>query len=195
MDENTALAHCVHVNKEELEIIKETGAGVIHNPMSNMLNAVGIADVPKMIDMGIDLGIGNDGYIFDPFENIRSTFLLHKVSKRDPRVMNPKKVFEMATIGGAKLYNVEENLGSLEEGKKSDIVIFNPSIQFTPINKKSIYGHIINSLDGNDAETVIVDGEKLVENKEPVHLNKEKIEKDSIESTENLWRKLNAYEG
>ena len=79
--------------------------------------------------------------------------------------------------------------------KKADIVIFNPSIQFTPINKKSIYGHIVNSLDGNDAETVIVDGEKLVENKEPVHLNKEKIEKDSIESTENLWRKLNAYEG
>mgnify|MGYP000235143133 CR=1 FL=1 len=192
LDENTALAHCVHVNEEELEIIKESGAGVIHNPMSNMLNGVGIADVPKMLDMGINVGIGNDGYIFDPFENIRSSFLLHKVNKRDPRVTNPKKVFEMATIDGAKLYNVDNEIGSLEEDKKADLVIFDPSIQMTPINKKSVYGHIVNSLRGGDAETVIVNGEKLVEDNEPTHLNRKEIENESIETSKDLWKELGA---
>ncbi len=192
LDENTALTHCVHVNEDELKLIKETGAGVLHNPMSNMLNAVGVADVPGMIDLNIPIGIGNDGYIFDPFENIRSTFLLHKVNTEDPRVLSPKKVFEMATIEGARIYNLEDEIGSLEEGKKADVVIFDPRVRMTPINKDSVYGHLVNTLDGDDADTILVGGEKLVEDGTPISCDKEKIEEESLEASKDLWKKLEA---
>ncbi|MFN4133735.1 MAG: amidohydrolase family protein, partial [Candidatus Hadarchaeales archaeon] len=134
---DVVLAHCVNVSDEELEIIQKSGAKVAHNPMSNMLNAVGVAPVVKMLRRGIPVGLGNDGYIFDGFENIRAAYLIHKVANRDPRVISPREVLEMATIKGAELYGLENELGSIEVGKLADIIVINPTLAPTPIKPET----------------------------------------------------------
>jgi len=189
---DVVLAHCVNVNDDELEIIKSTGAKVAHNPMSNMLNAVGVAPVPKMLKMGIQVGLGNDGYIFDGFENIRAAFLLHKVALRDPRMISPVEVLEMATIRGAELYGLGNELGSLEPGKLADVIIVNPSIAPTPLRPESVVGHIVNTVDGDDVETVIVGGNVVMRNRKVLTMDECEVVKTSRKSSEKLWTKLGA---
>ncbi|MFW9849297.1 MAG: amidohydrolase family protein, partial [Candidatus Thorarchaeota archaeon] len=84
LGKRTVLAHCVHVNKHELELISESGSSVAHNPMSNALNAVGTSPVPDMLEMGITVGLGNDGWIYDPFENMRYALTVHRLARNDP---------------------------------------------------------------------------------------------------------------
>lgn len=189
---DVVLAHCVHVNDDELALIKKTGAKVAHNPMSNMLNAVGVAPVVKMQMMDIPVGLGNDGYIFDGFENIRAAFLLHKLALRDPRVITPMEALEMATIRGAELYGLENKLGSIEPGKLGDIIIINPSLAPTPLRSESVVGHIVNTVDGDDVETVIVNGHIVMRNRKVLTLDEEDVVETSRKSGERLWQKLGA---
>jgi len=97
------LAHCVHLNSKEIDLIARTNTGVAHNPMSNMLNAVGVSPVQQMIAQKVTIGLGNDGYIFNMFENMRTAFLLHRLNSRDPNAIDSYTILEMATINGAKL--------------------------------------------------------------------------------------------
>jgi len=189
---DVVLAHCVHVNDDELTIIKKTGAKVAHNPMSNMLNAVGVAPVVKMLSMGIPVGLGNDGYIFDGFENIRAAFLLHKLAHGDPRSITPMEALEMATIRGAELYCLENELGSIEPGKLADIIIVDPRRAPTPLYPESVIGHIINTVSGNDVETVIVGGNILMRERKMLSMEEEEVIKLSRKSAEKLWQKLGA---
>ena len=189
---DVVLAHCVHVNDDELAIIKKTGAKVAHNPMSNMLNAVGVAPVVKMLSMGIPVGLGNDGYIFDGFENIRAAFLLHKVALRDPRTISPMEVLEMATIKGAELYGLQNELGSIEPGKLADVIIINPTLAPTPVRSESVVGHIVNTVDGDDVETVIVGGSILMRDRKVLTMDEDEVIKVARKSAEKLWRKLGA---
>jgi putative selenium metabolism protein SsnA len=189
---DVVLAHCVHVNDEELEIIKKTGAKVAHNPMSNMLNAVGVAPVPKMLKMGIPVGLGNDGYILDGFENIRAAFLLHKVANRDPRVISPREVLEMATVKGAELYGLGDELGSLEPGKLADMIIINPAIAPTPVTPESVLGHLVNTVDGDDVETTIVEGTVLMRERKILSMDENEVVNVSRKAAKKLWQKLGA---
>lgn len=187
---DVVLAHCVHVNDEELEIIQKTGAKVAHNPMSNMLNAVGVAPVVKMLKMGIKVGLGNDGYIFDGFENIRAAYLLHKVALKDPRVISPREVLEMATIRGAELYGLENELGSIEEGKLADIIVINPGIAPTPVRADSVLGHLVNTVDGDDVESVVVGGRVLMKEKNIATMDEDHVVNVSRKAAEKLWQRL-----
>ncbi len=189
---DVVLAHCVHVNDDELSIIKKTGAKVAHNPMSNMLNAVGVAPIIKMQMMDIPVGLGNDGYIFDGFENIRAAFLLHKLALRDPRVMPPMEALDMATIRGAELYGLEDKLGSIEPGKLADIIIINPSLAPTPLRSESVVGHIVNTVDGDDVETVIINGHIVMHDRKVLTLDEEDVVETSRKSAEKIWQKLGA---
>lgn len=190
--QDVVLAHCVHVNDDELAILKNTGSKVVHNPMSNMLNAVGVAPVVKMLLMGIPVGLGNDGYIFDGFENLRATFLLHKVALRDPRAISPMEALEMVTIRGAELYGLGNELGSIETGKLADIIIINPAIAPTPVRPESVVGHIINTIDGDDVETVIVGGKVVMRERKMQTLDETETVKVARKSAEKLWQKLGA---
>jgi cytosine/adenosine deaminase-related metal-dependent hydrolase len=186
------LAHCVHVNDDELAIIKRAGAKVAHNPMSNMLNAVGVAPVVKMLAMGITVGLGNDGYIFDGFENIRAAFLLHKVALRDPRVVSSMEVLEMATIKGAELYGLGNELGSLESGKLADIIILDPAVAPTPVRSESVMGHLVNTMRGEHVKTVIVGGNILMREGKVLTIDEQKAVRVARKSAEKLWHKLGA---
>ncbi len=189
---DVVLAHCVQVNDDELNIIKKTGAKVAHNPMSNMLNAVGVAPVAKMLALGIPVGLGNDGYIFDGFENMRAAYLMHKLALRDPRVISPMEVLEMATIRGAELYGLGNELGSIETGKLADIIIIDPKRAPTPVIPESVVGHIVNTVSGNDVETVIVGGNLLMRDGKMLSMEEEEAIRVSRKSAEKLWQKMDA---
>ncbi|MEM1945298.1 MAG: amidohydrolase [Nitrososphaerota archaeon] len=184
----TVLAHCVHLNMREIGLLRETGTHVAHNPMSNMLNAVGVMMLPEMLSLGVNVCLGNDGYVFDMFENMRCCYLLHRVDRRDPSVINPQTVVEMATINAARAYGLHE-LGSLEVGKKADLIIVKPEVYATPASG-SVYGYIVNGLRGGDVETVIVGGEVVVQNRRLTRLDKSVAEERVRRTIGRLWERL-----
>ena len=184
------LAHCVNLDEHEIKLVAETETRVAHNPMSNMLNAVGVAPILKMLKQKVTVGLGNDGYIFDMFENMRAAYLLHRVNSRNPNAIEPYTILEMATINGATLYGIQNQIGSIEPGKKADIILIKPSILPTPLNASSVVGHLINTVDGDDVETVIVDGEPIVKDKRLLTFDESKAQSVSQIAAAKLWDRL-----
>jgi len=182
------LAHCVHLNEREIELIAKSSASVAHNPMSNMLNAVGVASLTEMLDNGVNVGLGNDGYVFDMFENMRAAFLLHRVARRNPNRPSPQEVVEMCTVNAARAYGLS-SLGSIEAGKKADIIVVRPTFTATPYSG-SIYGYIINSLRGPDVRDAMVDGQLVMKNRKLLTLDVRKAEAHVLRVMGRLWQRL-----
>jgi putative selenium metabolism protein SsnA len=187
---NTVLAHCVNIDENEIRILAETDTGIAHNPMSNMLNAVGVAPLLDMLRMKVRVGLGNDGYIFDMFENMRTAFLLHRVHHKNPNAIDPYTILEMATINGAGLYGMEKEIGSIEPGKRADVIIIKPSVLPTPLNANTVVGHLINTVDGDDVETVLIDGRLVVSNKKLLTVDEQKAQETSQAAAAKLWDRL-----
>ena len=187
---NTVVAHCVNIDEKEIGILADTDTGVAHNPMSNMLNAVGVAPLLDMLQKKVRVGLGNDGYIFDMFENMRAAFLLHRVHHKNPNAIDPYTVLEMATINGAGLYGMEEEIGSIELGKRADVIIIRPNVLPTPLNVNTVVGHLINTVDGDDVETVLIDGKPVVKNKKLLTVDEEKAQEISQVAAAKLWDRL-----
>ncbi|MFX1576273.1 MAG: amidohydrolase family protein [Promethearchaeota archaeon] len=187
---DVVLAHCVHVNHDELELIKGSGAIVAHNPMSNMNNAVGTSPVKEMYELGIPVCLGNDGFIFDAMENIRTAFLVHKLHHHDTRVTTPQQIIEMATINGAQAYGLGNKLGSIEQGKLADIVMLHPNPRVTPILPSGIYGYLVYGCTAHEVEHVFVNGRQVVEDHQVVSVKAEVVEKALERVVPKLWEKL-----
>jgi 5-methylthioadenosine/S-adenosylhomocysteine deaminase len=187
----TVLAHCVHINSHEIDIIAKRRAAVAHNPMSNMLNAVGVSPVPAMLDKGITIGLGNDGWIYDPFENMRCALTVHRLASGNPSEIGPNEIFRMATIEGAHCYGVGNEIGSLEKRKFADIVILDDSRVPTPLTPNSVIGHIINTFGGRDVRDVIVNGEIVVKDRLLTQTSDAHVSDVSKKSAESLWLRLN----
>jgi len=187
---DVVLAHCVHVNQDELELIRGSGATVAHNPMSNMNNAVGVAPIKEMYELGIPVCLGNDGFIFDAIENIRTAYLIHKVHHLDTRVTTPQQVIEMATINGAQIYGLADKLGSIEIGKQADLVMLHPNPRVTPILPGGVYGYIVYGCTAHDVEHVFVNGNQVVENHQVTSVKQEDVEKALDRVVPALWKKL-----
>jgi len=186
--------HVVQATEDELKILKKYGVKVAHNPMSNMINGVGVPPVPKMLSMGITVGLGNDGYIMDVFDNMRSAFLLHKVHLRDPRVMPVDTVVRMATIDSAKVLGVESNIGSIEPGKDADITIISPEFVHTPLDERTVYGHLVNTFTGNDVWGVLSRGEWVVKNRMFTRVDTEKVMEYAHKVVNRLWDRMLSME-
>jgi 5-methylthioadenosine/S-adenosylhomocysteine deaminase len=188
LSSRAVLAHCVHLNEREIELIGRSSASVAHNPMSNMLNAVGVAPLVEMLDHGVNVGLGNDGYVFDMFENMRAAFLLQRVARRNPNRPSPQEVVEMCTVNAARAYGLA-SLGSISAGKRADIIVVRPSFVATPYSG-SVYGYVVNGLTGPDVRDVVVDGEVVVREKKMLKIDVEKSEKQVLKTMERLWRRL-----
>ncbi|MHA2032360.1 MAG: amidohydrolase family protein, partial [Candidatus Kariarchaeaceae archaeon] len=162
----TALAHAVHINQREIDLIAETNTNIAHNPKSNELNAVGVAQLPEMLSKGINIGVGNDGFIYDAIENMRTAYLMHKLNHRNPsQVPTPLEVVQMITINAAQAIGLRDQIGSVEEGKKGDFVIFDCSALPTPIHEGNVYGHLVyGSFSRRDIKQVIINGKSIVKN-------------------------------
>jgi len=188
LSRRAVLAHCVHIGEDEIELIGRSEASVAHNPMSNMLNAVGVSPLLKMIDHKVNVGLGNDGYVFDMFENMRAAYLLQRVARRNPNRPSPQQVVEMCTVNAARAYGLS-SLGSLSKGKKADILVIKPTFMATPYTG-SVYGYIVNGLRGADVRDVLVDGEVVVRAKKPVKIDLEESQKKVLRTMDSLWERL-----
>ena len=187
---DVVLAHCVNLDDHEINLVAETKTGIAHNPMSNMLNAVGVAPILKMLKHNVTVGLGNDGYIFDMFENMRAAYLLHRVNSRNPNALDAYSILEMATINGAKLYGVQGQVGSIEPGKRADIIIIKPNILPTPLTATSVVGHLINTVDGDDVDTVMVEGKTIVKGRRLLTFDEDKAQSTAQTAAVKLWDRL-----
>ena len=126
-DARVIAAHCVHIDEEEMRTLKESGAGVAHNPTSNLKLGSGIAPIAKMVEMGLAVGIGTDGPAsnndLDMFEEMRLAALLAKGIGRDPTALPARDALAMATRLGAEAIDLGEITGSLEPGKRADLIV------------------------------------------------------------------------
>ncbi len=187
----TIAAHCVHVDAYEMEILQETGTRVVHNPRSNMNNAVGVADVPGMLKRGIDVGLGNDGFSSNMFTEMHTAYLLHKLSQGDPRVMGGDQVMQMAFQNNAQIANLffPDPLGQLSVGALADIILVD-YVPTTPLTAGNFPWHIIFGVDGTGVDTTIVGGRVLMRNKQLLTLDEEEICAKSRELAGKLWKRL-----
>jgi cytosine/adenosine deaminase-related metal-dependent hydrolase len=171
----TVLAHMCHLDLDvDLEILKRTGTSVAHNPTSNCKLSDGIAPVPQMLDYGVNVALGTDGIgsnSYDLFRDMHLAGILHKGVTMNPKVLPAEQVLEMATINGAKALGLEDDIGSLETGKKADFVVVNSdSLYAAPYDLTQVgeggmhpVTAVVHSASGNDVDMVVVDGAVLVE--------------------------------
>jgi 5-methylthioadenosine/S-adenosylhomocysteine deaminase len=172
-------AHCVWLSDEEIEIIKKHDVKVSHNPCSNMKLASGVAPVSKLIENGVCVSIGTDGASsnnnLDLIEELKTASLLQKVSTLDPKVLNSDESIEMATIKGAEALGLSDEIGSIEVGKKADIILIDTnSANMTP-DSSSLSSNVIYSANGSNVDTTICNGKILMENKKLTALDEEEI--------------------
>jgi 5-methylthioadenosine/S-adenosylhomocysteine deaminase len=175
-------AHVIQANEKELEILKKYNVGIAHNPESNMKLAAGVSPVPMMLKMNMPVGLGTDGAAsnndLNLWEEMDTAAKLHKVFSGDPKVMSAKEVFEMATIGGARALHLQDKIGSIENGKRADIVIVNfDSLHQTPFY--NVYSHLVYATKASDVSDVIIDGKVILRNKRLITLNEKDIKKDA----------------
>ncbi len=186
----TVLVHSIHVNEGELGLIKKRGAKVVHSPMEEMLDGVGATPVMKMTSSDISVGVGDGGYSFDWFENIRTAYLLQKVVTHGPDALTPMEVLEMATIKGAELYGLQNEVGSIEHGKLADIIIVNPGHSPVPLRSDNVVDHVVNAVSGRNVETVLVGGNVVMSNREVQTVDEMEAAKQVKRSVERIWQKL-----
>lgn len=179
----TTAAHCVHINNSEMHILKRANVGVVHNPTSNLKLASGMAPITQMVDMGLHVGIGTDGPAsnndLDMFEEMRLAALLAKGSTGDPTALPAKTVLAMATSGGASSLHLENTTGSLEPGKRADLIL----IEISPLhnaprfrrNADGIYSQLVYAAKSSDVNDVMVDGRWLMQDKVLLTLNENEL--------------------
>jgi 5-methylthioadenosine/S-adenosylhomocysteine deaminase len=171
-------AHCICLSERERQIMAKHDVKVAYNPVANMKIAQGIPKIKDLMDLGVTVGIGTDGpasnNAIDMLKDVKFAALLQKVHYMDPTVMPAYQVVRMATVNGAKALGLEANVGSLEAGKKADIVLINfEKPHLTP--RHDIYANIVYSACGSDVETVIVNGAILMEGREVKTLDEEDV--------------------
>jgi 5-methylthioadenosine/S-adenosylhomocysteine deaminase len=178
-------AHSVWLTKSEVNLFGKRGVRVSHSPVSNMkLASGGTAPIPEMWDAGVPVGLGTDGPAsnngLDMFDTMKMTALVHKNYRWDPTIMNAQRVLDMATVDGARCIGREKELGSVEVGKRADLVLLDlrdPNL--IPIHRKeTVVSDLVYSANGQNVDTTIVDGRPLMVNRNFRKLDQEKIGED-----------------
>jgi 5-methylthioadenosine/S-adenosylhomocysteine deaminase len=170
--------HCVSMDDEDVRIFADHGCKAVHNPESNMKLSSGIAPVPAMLNAGVTVGLGTDGCAsnnnLDMFQEMDTAAKLHKVASLDPTVMDAKTVIRMATCEGAKALGMEQCIGSLEVGKKADIIMIDLNKpHLTPLYNE--YSHLVYAAGGADVDTVFINGKMVMNNRRLLTINEEEI--------------------
>lgn len=185
----TVLAHMVHPDPKagDFDIMRETRTTISHNPTSNCKLGSGISPIPDMLKAGVNVALGTDGApcnnTYDMFREMHLAAILHSGVRESAGIITAHDVLEMATINGARALSLEKSVGSLEVGEKADFVIVTPGLQSVPwVSEDSLGGMdpvtvIVHSCTGSDVETVVVDGQTLVEGGKLVLVNEQDVVK------------------
>ncbi len=172
------LAHGVHVNDRDIDVLKNISGGIVHNPISNMKLGSGFAPVKQMREAGINVALGTDGQgstnTLDMFEEIKLAAYLQKGMYLSSTAISAKDVLQMATIEGARVLGIDSEVGSLEVGKKADIILID--LNKPHLNPKhDIYSLLAYSVNGADVDTTIIDGKVVMENRNIQNIDEKEI--------------------
>ncbi len=182
-------AHCIHLTEKEMWLLATHNVKVAHNPVANMKLAQGIAKIKELRDLGVVVGLGTNGpasnNTLDMFETMKIAVLLQKLTYLNPTVLPAYEALKMATVDGAKALGMERNIGSLEIGKRADIILIDLSKpHLKPLH--DIYACIVYSAHGSDVDTVIVDGKILMENQQVKTLDEKAVMEEAEKTASDL---------
>jgi 5-methylthioadenosine/S-adenosylhomocysteine deaminase len=188
-------AHVVWPTGNDLQTLKTLGVGVVHNPQSNMKLASGVAPVPKMLSDGVLLGLGTDGAAsnndLNMWEEMDTAAKLHKVFSGDPKVLTAQQAFELATIRGAQALHLEKEIGSLELGKKADIVIVERDA-LNQIPLYNLYSDLVYATKASDVHTVIINGRIVMRDRKLLTLDEAAIKESASVFRQRIIQSLKA---
>lgn len=180
---DTVAAHCVWLSDHEIEIMRDTGTHISYNPVSNAKLGNGVARVPEYLAAGINLGLGTDDAPCnnnnDMFEVMKYASLFQKAVHTDASLLQSEQVLEMATLGGARALGMEDQIGTLESGKKADIILVDfHALALTPVftgKNSNITAHLVYAAHGDNVDTVIINGRVVMRNRDLLLVDEEKI--------------------
>lgn len=186
----TIAVHCVHVSPGEMDLLKKTDTCVVHNPQSNMNNAVGVAPVLDMLKKGIPVGLGTDGMTSNMRDEVRVANILHKLAKKDPRVFFAESC-ALLLDNNAKIASrfFERPVGVLKKGAYADLVIID-YVPPTPLDKNTFLGHFLFGICGARVDTTIVNGKVLMRRGKLLDIDEEKIAARSRELAKKFWKRF-----
>jgi 5-methylthioadenosine/S-adenosylhomocysteine deaminase len=193
LNERVIAAHMVWPQGSDIAILKRRGVGVVHNPQSNMKLASGVAPVPQMIRENLLVGLGTDGAAsnndLNMWEEMDTVAKLHKVFSGDPKVISAQQAFELATIRGAQALHLEKEIGSLETGKRADLLVVNRDT-LNQIPLYSVYSDLVYATKASDVESVIINGRIVMRNRRLLTLNETAVKNDARAFRDRILKSL-----
>ncbi len=197
LEAKVTAAHCVHLDEGELHTLLHHGVGVAHNPTSNLKLASGFAPVVRMLELGLDVGIGTDGPAsnndLDMWEEVRLAALLAKGVTSDPTALPARQALAMATIGGARALHIGDMVGSLEPGKRADVAIVDlRSVHNTPRfarDREALYAQLVYAAKGSDVRDVMCQGQWLMRERELLTLDEQAL----VAEAADVARKIDTF--
>ncbi len=191
-------AHCVWMSNKEMKMMAGAGASVSHNPTSNAKLGSGIAMVPELLRAGINVGIGHDDGTCnnngDMFESMKMTSLIQRANRLDAGIMTAGQVLGMATMNGARGLGLEKEIGSVEAGKKADLILVNlKSLHFSPLisgRYSNLLSHLVFSAHGEDVDAVMVDGKMVMADRVLLNVDEAEVLANAQRAAEDLLARV-----
>ena len=190
LSEKSIAVHCIHITEEEMDLLKDSGVAVVHNPQSNMGNAVGVSPALDMLKKGVLVGMGTDGYAADVLLSYKTAAILHKHAKGIPSVAwaeppamlfgNNKKIMERFIKG---------KTGSIAKDHYADVIIVDYKGP-TPVNADTINSHLLFGITGRHVDTTIINGRIVMKDRVLVNIDEEALMAKSREQAQKLWERI-----
>jgi putative selenium metabolism protein SsnA len=183
--------HCVHIDETEMDILAATGTSVVHNPESNMNNAVGVTPLFKLLNRGVLVGLGTDGMGSDMLTQMRCAYLLHRLANHDPRVAfveTPQLLLQNNAAIAERQFGLK--LGGISIGRPADLAIMDYQPP-TPLSEANFLGHLIFGLVDATVDTTVCKGKVLMKGKQILSMDEERITARSRELAPQMWARLN----
>jgi 5-methylthioadenosine/S-adenosylhomocysteine deaminase len=189
---HVVLAHCVHLDAAEFEILAKTQTNVAHCPSSNLKLGSGIAEITRMLESGISVSLGADGAAcnnrLDMFTEMRSMALLQKVL-HGPEALPAKQSLRMSTYGGAKALGLEKQIGSLEIGKRADVIVVNLDCLHSTPHARDVVSALVYSAQATDVKSVVIDGQIVMKDRVLLSLNEQAVVADAARESSRLIKR------
>ncbi len=190
---SSIFAHCVDIDDEEIAILKENDTSVCHNPVSNMMLGDGVAPVVEMLNQGVNVALGTDGaasnHSQDLFDTMKATSLLQRVHHRDAGIIEPYAVLRMATVGGAQALGLSSVCGTIEAGKRADLILVHlEGTHNQPVN--DLFSQLVHCAKASDVHTTIVNGDVLMKNRELKLVDEGQVLENAKKANTDLMERL-----
>jgi putative selenium metabolism protein SsnA len=188
--EKSIFVHCVHVDEAEMDILAETRTSVVHNPESNMNNAVGVTPLLKLLNIGVLVGLGTDGMGSDMLAQMRCAYLLHRLANHDPRVAfveAPQLLLQNNAAIAETQFGLQ--LGEIAEGRQADLAIMDYQPP-TPLSEANFLGHLIFGLVDATVDTTVCKGKILMKGKQILSMDEARLAARSRELAPKMWKRL-----